>query len=121
MKKTLKLVSLILVVAIFATMLFSCSNATEDYAAKINEAAKAKESYTYAQVLDDLGDEAIDITVGKGGYESGIIIAVKGVTSEEDLKAKVDAGEKIDGIVITMALGKATGAVFKTITSDLFK
>ena len=117
MKKTLKLVSLILVVALFATMLFSCSNATEDYAAKINEAAKAKESYTYEQVMEDLGDEAIDITFAK----SGIIIAVKGVTSEEELKELVNSGEKLDGIVVTMALGKATGAVFKTITLDLFK
>ena len=117
MKKTIKLLSLILVVALFSTMLFSCSNATASYAEKINEAAKAGEHYTYAEVMEDLGDEAIDITFA----ENGIIIAVKGVTSRETLEEEIDKGEKLEGIVVTVALGKATSATFKTITSDLFK
>ena len=117
MKKSFKLISLILLIAVFSVMLFSCSNATADYAEKINAAAKSGEAYTYEQVMEDLGDEAVDITA----LQSGIIIAVKGVTSVETLKERVNAGEKLDGIVVTMALGKAKSAVFKTITIDLFR
>lgn len=98
-------------------MLFSCSNATASYAEKINEAAKAGEHYTYEKVVEDLGDEAIEIIALK----SGIIIAVKGVTSEETLKEQINNGEKLEGIVVTIVAGKATSAAFKTITLDLFK
>ena len=74
-------------IMIFSVVLLaSCSNVTQSYADKINTAAENKEYYAYADVLEDLGDEAIDMTFLK----TGIVVAVKGVTSEEELKAKIE-------------------------------
>jgi hypothetical protein len=118
-----KIVSLVLVCILMVGVLASCgSNISEAYAKKINDAAKAKESLTYEEVMKALGDEAIDITadipvVGR----AGIIIAVKGVTSQEDLEKLVDEGEEVKGIVITIAAGKATGAKYGEINEDSFK
>ena len=47
--------------------LASCSNISESYAEKINKAAEAGEHYTLEKVKEDLGDEAVDITVVGSG------------------------------------------------------
>ncbi len=118
-----KIVSLILVCILMVGVLASCgSNVSESYAKKINDAAKDKEALTYEDVIKDLGDEAIDLTadipfVGRGG----VIIAVKGVKSQEDLEKLVDEGKEVKGIVITIAGGKATGAKYGEINEDSFK
>ena len=117
-----KIVSLILICILMVGVLASCgSNISESYAKKINDAAK-KEALTYEEVMADLGDEAIDITVaipivGRGG----VIIAVKGVKSQEDLEKLVEEGKEVKGIVITIAGGKATAAKYGEINEDSFK
>ena len=61
-----------------------------------------------------LGDDAVVI----GVKAVGVIVAVKGCTSLDDIKAKLDAGDEVEGIVISILAGKATGAKYKSITKD---
>ena len=115
-----KIISTLLVCVLLVGCVFtlaSCSNISESYAEKINEAAEAKEPYTYEEVMEDLGDNAIDITLLK----SGVIIAVKGCESLDDIEDKIDDGEKLKGIVVTVLAGKATGAEYRVITEDDLK
>ena len=117
MKKIIStiLVCVLLVGSIFA--LASCSNISESYADKINKAAEKDEHYSYEQVLKDLGENAIEISL----LQNGVIVAVQGCDDVEDIIAKIDAGEDVKGIVVTMVLGKATGAVYKSISKDDLK
>ena len=114
-----KVISAFLSLVLLAGMVFTLAscNISESYAEKINKAAEAGEHYTYEEVLEDLGEDAVDITAVK----TGVIVAVKGCSSLEDIKAKLDAGDEVKGIVVTVALGKATGAKYKSITADDLK
>ncbi len=112
-----KIVSLALVLVLALAMLVSCGNISEGYAKKINKAAEDKDYYTYEQVLEDLGDDAVDATFLK----TGVIIAVKGCDSLEDIKEKLEDGKTVKGIVVTVAAGKATAAEYTEITEDDLK
>ena len=102
-------------IMIFSVVLLaSCSNVTQSYADKINAAAENKEYYAYADVLEDLGDEAIDMTFLK----TGIVVAVKGVTSEEELKAKIENGEELNGIIVGFVAGSALKAYYGEVTEE---
>ena len=81
MKKIL--MSLVLFLCLFT--LCSCSKVSASYAKKINKAAENNEHYTVEQVREDLGDEAIDLNLLVGGA----IIAVKGVSSLDELEDKL--------------------------------
>ena len=108
------LCAILLVGSVFA--LVSC-NISESYAEKINKAKEAGEPYTYEEVLEDLGEDAIDITILK----TGVVVAVKGCSSLDELEDKLDNGDKVEGIVVTMVAGKATAATYKSITEDDLK
>ena len=99
--------------------LASCSNVTQAYADKINEEAKDgdKDFITLEQIRKDLGDEAVEILI----LNSGVVIAVKGCKSVDDIKAKLDAGEDVEGLVITIVAGNATAAAYRKITSSDLK
>ena len=97
--------------------LASCSNISESYAKKINLAAERDEHITYTQVIDDLGDEAIDITILK----SGIIIAVKGCSNVDELEDMLDEGKTVKGIIVTVIAGKATTAEYREISKSDFE
>lgn len=113
-----KILSLVLVCVLAVGMLVSCgSNVSEAYAKKINDAADNKEHYTYEQVLEDLGENAVDATF----LESGFIIVIDGCSSMEDIEKKVEDGETLKGIVVTVLAGKATYAKYGEITEDDFK
>lgn len=114
MKRILSTVLACALILCCVLALASCSKATESYAKKINEAAESGEYYTYTQVLDDLGDEAIDLTVAK----SGTIIAVKGCTNWDEIEDKLDNDETVKGIVILMAAGKAISAEYREINAE---
>ncbi len=116
MRKTVRIVSMLLVIVLIGALLASCSNVSQAYADKINDAAEKGEYVTYKQVLEDLGEIAIDVTP----LETGFVIAVDGCKTREDLKAKIEAGETVKGIVVTFVAGKATGAVYKEITDKDF-
>ena len=113
-----KILALIMVCILTVAVLTSCSNVSASYAEKVNKAASEKQHFTYADVVEDLGDEAIPMVVGTAGYESGLIIAVKGVTTEEELEALVDSGEKIEGLIVVVTIGKATSAKYGAIDED---
>ena len=114
-----KIISMVLVCVLLVSSVFalaSCGNISESYAKKINKAAEDDKHYTYDQVIKDLGEDAIDITVLK----SGVIIAIKGVSSLDELEDKLDEGKTLKGIVVTVLAGKATKAAYKEITEDDF-
>ena len=103
MKKIFKALGAVIASGAVVVSLASCSNVTQDYADKIVEKAEDKKNYTYEEVMKKLGDEAI-----------------KGIKTKEDLQAKIDAGDDVEGIVVTIANGKATTARYGKINaSDL--
>lgn len=95
--------------------LAACSNVTEKYADKVME-----EELSYAEVCEDLGDEAVSLGIGEDMY-TGVVIAVKGCDSLEDIQAKVDEGKDIKGIRIYFAFGKPVYAKYQTITAESLK
>ncbi|MDE7263147.1 MAG: hypothetical protein K2N64_00615 [Anaeroplasmataceae bacterium] len=96
-------------------LMVACSNVSQSYADKINNAAK-DEPITLEQVRKDLGDESVEILV----LNSGVIISVKGCKTMDDLKKKLEEDDNVEGIIVTIALGKATHAEYRKIdTSDL--
>ncbi len=117
-----RIISLVLVAVLMVLALASCSNITASYADKINAAAEADEHYTYEQVVKALGgeDAIIDLTAELLGYRVGGIIAVEGSNDQEALEEKLDAGEKIPGIIVTIADGKATMAVYRELSKSDF-
>lgn len=116
MKKILSafLVCVLLVGTVFA--LASC-NISESYAEKINKAFDKGEPYTYEKVKKDLGEDAVDLTF----LESGVIIAVKDCDSLDDIEDRLEEGKKVQGIVVTVAGGKAIAAKYGEITEDDLK
>ncbi len=117
MKKIVRIVSMLMVVVFIGAALASCSNISQSYADKVNKAAEDGEAFTKEKVLEDLGEDAVDVNLLVGG----VVIAVKGCDSIDDIKAQLDEGKTVKGIVVTIVLGKATGAVYKEITEDDLK
>lgn len=117
MKKLTKILALALLVVMCLTVLTACSNVSQTYADKINKAAEKDKHLTYTEVLEDLGDNAVDITFLK----SGVIIAVQGCETIEDIQAKLDEGKTVKGIIVTMAGGKAVGAKYTEIKEEDLK
>ena len=111
--KKIKMLAAALVAGVAAFGLASCSAISQSYADKINDAAADKEYITVEEAKEKLGDEAVDVNLLVGGA----LIAVKGCDSVEDIKAKLDEGKEVKGIVITYALGNCTSATYKAITA----
>ena len=115
-----KIVSLVLACVLLLGCVFSlasCSNVSQSYADKINKAAENKENYTLETVREDLGDEAVEILL----LNSGVVVAVKGCKTLDDIKAQLDEGKTVKGIVITFLAGKATAAEYKEIAEEDLK
>lgn len=117
MKNITKILALVLVLSMTCVIFASCGNISESYAEKINKAAEDGEHYSYDQVVEDLGENAIEIAF----LGTGVVIAVKGCESVEDIAEKLDNGENVKGIVVTMLANKATAASYKEITEDDLK
>ncbi len=116
-----KIVSLVLVAVLMVLALVSCSNISQSYADKINAAAEKDEHILYSQVKEDLGEDIADITVTLLGSTNGAVIAAKGCKSVDDIKAKLDAGETVQGIVVTILNNKAVSAKYKELSNDDLK
>ena len=110
MKKLLSVFALLCVL-----FLAACSNVTEKYAEKVME-----DKLSYTQVCEDLGDEAISLGIGED-YYTGVVVAVKGCESLEEIKAKIDEGQEIKGIRIYFLAGNPVTAKYQVITSDSLK
>ncbi len=119
MKKTLKLISIMLVLVALCSMVVACSNVSQSYADKINQAVKDGEAYTLDQVSEDLGDEAIKLVAPI--VNTGVVVAVKGCTSLEEISERIEAGKDVKGIVIVITLGKALAAEYRVITAEDLK
>ncbi len=104
-------------VVVMMLSLVACSNVSQSYADKVNKAAEKDEHYTVDKIRKDLGDNAVEILI----LDTGVIIAVDGCDSLEDIQTKLDEGKTVKGIVITMLAGKATAAKYKEISEDDFK
>ncbi len=115
MKKLAKLLSIALTLVLCASIFVGCSKVSQSYADKINEAAEKDEHVTYEQVMKDLGDGAIDVTVELLGQRSGAITAVKGCKTAEEAQAKIESGDAYEYIVITIVNGKATAAEYEKV------
>ena len=114
--KLVKRISLSLILMLSLLTLASCG--LESYANKINKKADKDEHYTYAEVVKKLDkDEIIDLTASVAGVHSGIIIKIKGVTTIEELEAKIEAGEKVEGIRVVITANKAVSAEYKVFDS----
>ncbi len=109
----------ILVALVLVLSLTSCSKVSQKYADKVNKAAEAGECYTLTQVKEDLGDEAIEIIVPV--INTGVVIAVKGCESYDEIKAKLDEGKETKGIIIVIAGGEAKSAEYRVITEEDLK
>ena len=117
--KLVKRLSLFAVVVAFVLTLASCSKVSQKYADKINKAAEAGEAYTLAQVKEDLGDEAIEIIIPV--INTGVVIAVKGCKSYDEIKTQLEEGKETKGIVVVIAGGQATSAEYRVITEEDLK
>ena len=115
--KLIKKFSLVTLLLVAVLSLASCAN-LEKYADKINKAAEKNEHITYSEVMDKLGDDAIDYTVTVLGSTNGIVIKVKGCANWDEVKAKLDDGKTVKGIVVTIFNSKATAAEYREITAD---
>lgn len=112
----------LLVALVLVLSLTSCGKISEKYADKINEAAENGAPLTFTEVKEDLGDEAVWIGTGEQiGAASGVIIAVKGCSTVEDIEAKLDEGKTVKGIIVGILFNKATSAKYTEITEEDLK
>jgi hypothetical protein len=109
----------LLVALVLVLSLTSCSKVSQKYADKVNKAGEAGECYTLTQVKEDLGDEAIEIIVPV--INTGVVIAVKGCESYDEIKAKLDEGKETKGIIVVIAGGEAKSADYRVITEEDLK
>ena len=121
MKNFTKVIAVVLAVVCLAATLVACSNISQSYADKINKAAEKKEYLKYDDVKEDLGEDVVDISIEILGSRNGVLIAVKGCDSVEDIKEQLDDGKTVKGIVVTILNGNATAAEYKEITDKDLK
>ena len=117
--KLFKKVSLALVGAL--TFVLASCGVSQGYADKINDAAAEKK---YVQVEDAkkaIGGDLIDGTITIAGSTNGVLFAVKGCKSMEDLKKKVEDGKDVEGIVIVVLNNNCMSAAYKKITKEDLK
>lgn len=114
MKKLFAIVAALVLVLSLA----SCGKINEKYADKVNEAAEAGEHYTYDQVMDDLGDNAVWVGAEILGSHNGVIYAVKGCKTWDEIEDKLDEGKTVKGIIVTIANNKAISAKYSEIEPE---
>ena len=117
MKNTIKFIALAMVAVVICMAFAGCSNISQSYADKVNKAAEKDEHYTLEEVRDALGDEAVEILF----LNSGVVVAVKGCSSLDEIEDRIDDGKAVKGIIVTVVAGKATGAKYTEITEDDLK
>ena len=112
MKRIISLVLTAVLLLGCVSVFASCGKISRSYADKINKAYEDREPLTYTEVKEHLGDDVADLTF----LESGVIIAVKGCDSWEDIEEMLNDGKTVKGLYVVFALGKATGAEYREIT-----
>ena len=118
MKKILSLALVcVLMVGVLLT-LASCGNISQSYADKVNKAVEDGEPLTKDEVMKALGDGAV--WQGMGGDALGVIMAVKGCSSMEEIEELVKNKEEADVIIVAVVDGKAVKAAFGSSTDNDF-
>ena len=107
-----KIVSLLLVCILMVGVLSSCGGIF--VANKINKAAEAGQPISYEDALDKLGNNVLDLTdVDENGKRNGYLVRINGVKDQEDYVQfinTINSGKSKNGIIVTIADGKATAA-----------
>lgn len=107
MKKFAKVVSIALVAVLALGLLCACG-VSQNAADKINEKAEKKEYYTKEELVKKYGEPTIDATVAG----IGACTWVNGCKTLEEVEEKLDAGKKLEALVVTFAGGKAMSATY---------
>lgn len=113
MTKTFKSICAVLVCALLALTLMSCSaeKKYEKYAEQIRVAEAKEEALTYAEVIEKLGAPTVNLTSSIfGSGESGWATWYDRCESQEDLDAKLEAGKSVPYISVSFSGGKAVDA-----------
>lgn len=105
---------LVVLLAISVLFLTACSGVSQSYADKINEGAVTEEYISLDDAREKLGDDLIEFIF----LNSGVLIAAKGIETQEELQEKLDAGETVKGIVITVFAGNCISATYREIEND---
>ena len=115
MKRIFKLsmVSIVALLALFA--LTSCAGINQGFADEINKKAKVDEHYTYAELIDKLGDPTVDVSGNLGGIigVTGVVQWSKGYDSISEVNAAISEGKTVPTLYVTFLNGKATSAEYK--------
>ena len=110
MTKSIKnLFILVLVMGLMLT-LTGCGFASK--AQKIVDQFKAGEELTVEMITDKMGDPTIDFTAEALGLKSGAIVWVSGCKTYDDVKAKWEAEETVEALVVTLLANKVVTVTF---------
>lgn len=113
MTKTIKVVCSVLACLLLVLGLASCSTQKkwEKYAEDIRVAEAKGEALSYADVLGELGTPTVNLTFSFGGSgESGDATWYEGCENDDELEAKLEAGEEVLYIHVRFSGGKAVDA-----------
>lgn len=95
--------------------LASCG-VSQSAADKINKAAKEGNHYTYEKLIKSYGKPTIDATTDKSllgsGKRNGLMVWVKGCKTLEIVEEKLDKGEQLSALTVTIIEDNATTAVW---------
>lgn len=114
MKKLVKIAAVMLVAVMSLALLVSCG-VSEQSAEKVNQAVKDKKPMTIEDCKKAFGNPTLDGTASVITEGSGVMVWINGCKDEAALKekmSKLGEGEKVQGLVVTFAAGKATSAFY---------
>ncbi|MBE7088943.1 MAG: hypothetical protein E7370_05475 [Clostridiales bacterium] len=119
MKKTF--LGMLLALVLTLVMAFAGCGIGQGDADKINEAAENNEYVTVGELKDKYGAATVDLTVTVLGSTNGVMIWVNGCENLEEVEAKIDAEEDVQGLYVVVLNNNATSASYKEITSEDLK
>ena len=115
-----KFLGVLVLVFLMTFVLVGCAP-SEDYATKINDAAKADDYLTYKQVKSHLGkpDEENVTQSSLLGIKVTVSTWYKGAKDADDAQAKANKGKEVYSLTVTFNENdKATAAVWSKIESN---
>ena len=103
--------------------LASCSNVSNSYCRKINDAAHDSENISVEDAKAALGDECLDFTSKEILAGNGALIGIKGMTKDNYLEkiTNADPHDEFEVIMITVAGNKCVGATYQTMSLSQIK
>lgn len=110
MKKFAQVMAVVMLVVMSLALLVSCG-VSEKTAEKINNAAKNKDTIMSVDDVKKLcgGDPTADLSV----LGTGFLVWVNGCKNLDEVNAKIEDGKTVKALYVSIAGGKATGAVYQ--------